>query len=322
MCEYDISVIIPVYNASKYLSECIESILSQTKDSIEIVIVDDGSSDSSLEIIEKFAKKNECISYCSQENAGVAKARAVGFRMSHGKYIGWIDADDVAKPEMYEKLYYLAISENADFVYCDYDYYPQKVLTKTKWFKEYKGVINADFIDRNTQCWNTLVLRELYEQVKIDELLLEYSELCWISAMVNARKIVYTPDKLYFYRVGHESLSGGKFEGRVNYYKKNADINKKLPQMLKSTIYERKLKAYWEYRYIYSLLLLLIVSAKNSDRKTYNQTRGELIRLRYTRNRYLNRFVSHNYGKLKGFVITRIVPFNYLVARSLVKATL
>ncbi len=319
---YDISVIIPVYNAGKFLTECIDSILAQTKDSIQIVIVNDGSKDDSPSIIKAYAEKYPNIKAIMQENSGVEKARAVGYQNAEGDYIGWIDADDIAKPDMFEKLYKLAITENADFVYCDYEFFPQKVSTKSKWFKEYKGVIDGDFIDRNTQCWNTLVKRELYEKVHIDELLIKYTEYCWIAAILAAEKIAYTNEELYRYRVGHSSISGGEFVGRVNYYKKGVRITKDLKNLLDGTPYEETLDSYFDYRYIYTLLLLLLVAAKNSDKQTYNETKIELKRMNYRKNPYLNKFVANNYGKLKAWVITRVVPSTYVIANPLVKIAL
>lgn len=322
MNEFDISVIIPVYNAGKFLGECIDSILNQTKENIEIVIVNDGSTDESASIIDRYTANHTNIKAITQKNSGVGRARAVGYQNARGRYIGWIDADDIAKPEMFEKLYSLALRENADFVYCDYEFFPQKVATKSKWFKEYKGVIDGDFIDRNTQCWNTLVRRDLYERVHIDELLIEFAEYSWIAAMIAAEKIAYTNEELYRYRVGHSSISGGEFVGRVEYYKKGVRITKELKKLIAGTPYEQSLDCYFDYRYIYTLLLLILVAAKNSDRKTYEDTRAELNRMKFRDNPYLDRFVANNYGKLKAWVVTRIVPSCYAIANPLVKAVL
>lgn len=322
MNEFDISVIIPVYNAGKFLGECVDSVLNQTKENIEIVIVNDGSTDESASIIDRYTANHANIRAITQKNSGVERARAVGYQNARGRYIGWIDADDIAKPEMFEKLYSLALKENADFVYCDYEFFPQKVATKSKWFKEYKGVIDGNFIDRNTQCWNTLVRRDLYEKVHIDDLLIEFAEYCWIAAMIAAEKIAYTNEELYRYRVGHSSISGGEFVGRVEYYKKGVRITKNLKKLIVGTPYEKPLDSYFDYRYIYTLLLLMLVAAKNSDRRTYEETREELKRMKYRSNPYLDRFVANNYGKLKAWVITRIVPSCYAIANPLVKAAL
>lgn len=322
MDRYDISVIVPVFNAGRYLEECLKSILAQTKDNIEIVIVDDGSTDNSPQIIDEFAVKNKNIRVIHQKNTGVGTARANGIDASSGTYIGWVDADDVILPNMFEELYQLAEKENADYVYCDYDCFPEGVSTKSKWFKEYKGVIDGNFIDRNTQCWNTLVKRELYENVKITQLLKEFGEYSWIAAVIHAKKIAFTRDKLYLYRVGHDSLSGGKFDGKVSYYRKCVDLSKKLKKIIKDTEYEEKLDTYFDYRYIYTLLLLLLVAAKNNDKAEYYNAKKELNRMNYKSNPYLWTFVSNSYGSLRAFVVIRVMPVNYFIANKIARAAL
>ena len=321
MDKYDISVIIPVYNAGKYLAESIKSVLSQTKPGIELILVDDGSTDNSTQIMDSFANTYPNIVAFHQKNAGVGKARSVGYLMAKGDYIGWVDADDIAMPDMFEKLYALAINNGADYVYCDYDYYPEKVTTKSKWFKEYKGIRDGDFIDRNTQCWNTLVKRELYQKVAIDKLLIEFGEYSWIAAMLTAEKVAYTKEKLYLYRVGHDSLSGGNLEGRVPYYKKCVELSRGLKKIIIGTQYEASLDTYFDYRYIYTLILLSIVSAKNSDKKAYHEAHVELKRMNYKKNPYLH-FIANDYGKLKAWVVTNVIPINYFVANTVVKVAL
>ena len=322
MDRYDISVIVPVFNAEKYLEECLKSILAQTKDNIEIVIVDDGSTDNSPQIIDDYAANNKIIRVIHQNNMGVGTARANGIDASIGTYIGWVDADDMILPNMFEELYQLAQKENADYVYCDYDYFPEGISTKSKWFKEYKGIKDGNFIDRNTQCWNTLVKKELYENVRITQLLREFGEYSWIAAMLHAKKIAFTKDKLYLYRVGHESLSGGKFEGKVSYYRKCVDLSRGLKKIINNTEYEEKLGTYFDYRYIYSLFLLLLVAAKNNDKAEYYNAKIELNRMNYKSNPYLSTFISNNYGFLKAFIIIRIMPVNYYIANKIARAAL
>ena len=140
--------------------------------------------------------------------------------------------------------------------------------------------------------------------------------------MIAAEKIAYTKEELYRYRVGHSSISGGEFVGRVEYYKKGVRITKNLKQLIVGTPYEKSLESYFDYRYIYTLLLLMLVAAKNSDKKTYEETRAELKRMRFRKNPYLDRFVANNYGKLRAWMVTRIVPSCYAIANPLVKAAL
>lgn len=99
-----LSIIVPVYNVEKYLDQCISSIINQTYKNIEIILVNDGSTDDSQKICEKFAEGNPKIVYISQTNQGVARARKNGTEIANGKYIGFVDADDYIEPDMYQKL--------------------------------------------------------------------------------------------------------------------------------------------------------------------------------------------------------------------------
>lgn len=131
-----ISVIIPVFNASKYLDKCIDSLLSQTIDLIEIIFVDDCSTDNSLQILKKrvseFSNKGYEIKIVEHKvNRGSASARNSGLERVTGKYIGWLDADDYIDPHMFEKLFDQVESENADIICCNFKMvYVDRVLNR------------------------------------------------------------------------------------------------------------------------------------------------------------------------------------------------
>ena len=117
-----ISIIVPVYNAEKYLDRCIESIVNQTYKNIEIILVNDGSKDKSLEICTLWQKKDKRIVVVNKQNEGAAKARNDGLDIAKGEYIGFIDADDYIKETMYEKLFLNLKENNSDMSCCDYIY--------------------------------------------------------------------------------------------------------------------------------------------------------------------------------------------------------
>ena len=100
-----ISIIIPVYNAEKYLYKCLESVCGQTYQQLEIILVDDGSTDSSGHICDEWAEKDERIGVIHKQNGGVSAARNDGLKASTGAYIGFVDSDDWIDPKMYEKAY-------------------------------------------------------------------------------------------------------------------------------------------------------------------------------------------------------------------------
>lgn len=114
-----LSIIVPVYNAEQHLDKCVNSILNQTEKNIEIILVDDGSKDNSLQICNKFKKKDGRIKVIHQNNAGVSVARNHGMNIAKGKYIGFVDSDDWIEEIMYECLLDEAENKNADIVMCD-----------------------------------------------------------------------------------------------------------------------------------------------------------------------------------------------------------
>ena len=117
-----ISVIVPVYNVEKYFDACINSIISQTYKELEIILVDDGSTDSSGRLCDQYAKKDSRIKVIHKENGGVSSARNTGIDIATGEYITFVDADDYIDANMYETLYEMAIKTGAEIVECDFVY--------------------------------------------------------------------------------------------------------------------------------------------------------------------------------------------------------
>ena len=109
-----VSVIVPVYNVEKYLKRCLDSLLGQTLEDIEIICVNDGSKDNSLEILKRYAEKDERIVVIDQQNRGMSYSRNKGLEVATGEYIGFVDSDDYIENNYYEKLYSVASSYDAD----------------------------------------------------------------------------------------------------------------------------------------------------------------------------------------------------------------
>ncbi len=109
-----ISIIIPVYNVERYLRECIDSIIAQTYKNLEIILVDDGSSDKSGEICDEYSKKDSRIKVIHKKNGGLSDARNVALDITKGDYIGFIDSDDYIEKDMFQILYNLAEEYNAE----------------------------------------------------------------------------------------------------------------------------------------------------------------------------------------------------------------
>lgn len=116
-----VSVIIPVYNGEKYLEECIESLINQTLQECEFIFINDGSSDKSKEIIEKYKINDERIILINQENQGVSAARNKGLEIARGEFIGFVDIDDYIELDMFYTLYNSIVDNSADLIICNYE---------------------------------------------------------------------------------------------------------------------------------------------------------------------------------------------------------
>ena len=114
-----VSVIVPVYNVEKYIKKCLNSLVNQTLDEVEIVVVNDGSPDNSQKIIDEYTKKYKNIKSYVKENGGLSDARNYGIKRATGKYISFVDSDDYIRKDMLEKMYNYAIQKNFDVVVCD-----------------------------------------------------------------------------------------------------------------------------------------------------------------------------------------------------------
>lgn len=168
----DISIIVPAYNAEKYISACLDSLVNQTKKEIEIIAVNDGSTDNTLNILkeykEKFPKKIKII---SQSNQGLSVARNNGIKASSGKYIALIDSDDEVDLELFDKLWNKVNEYPYEIVAFDVELiYPQKTLTVKSGFKtDNKNISTKDsasfFIDMYCMACNKII-KETYSMMK------------------------------------------------------------------------------------------------------------------------------------------------------------
>ena len=119
--EAKISVIVPVYGVERYISDCIRSLCDQTWKNLEILLIDDGSKDGSGKICDEWAKKDSRIRVFHVENGGQSRARNIGMKEASGDYIGFVDGDDAAAPEMYEHLYGLMQKYDAQIAECNFE---------------------------------------------------------------------------------------------------------------------------------------------------------------------------------------------------------
>lgn len=213
-----VSVIIPVYNVERYLHQCLESVVSQTLNDIEIIIVNDGSTDNSLEIINRFAQKDNRIKVISQENGGYAKAVNKGLSIACGEYIAEIDSDDYINLNMYSKLYDIAIKNDIDIVAGRYAEFVGKDQTFKMFpisfvpeqYENRKLSVEEIYKDNKlellgfTAIWSAIYKRSLIvdHDIKLNENVKCYNDNgFWFRTRAVAKSIYYDSEIMYFYRV-------------------------------------------------------------------------------------------------------------------------
>lgn len=155
-----VSVIVPIYNVEKYLEKCINSLLSQTLEDIQIILVNDGSKDNSGNIAKEYEKNNkDRIIYVEKENGGLSDARNYGLKYATGDFIAFLDSDDYIEKNAYEEMYNKAIEENADYVECDFIWeFPNKIRVDKQYpYKNKKEMLS--FV--RVVAWNKLIKRQL-----------------------------------------------------------------------------------------------------------------------------------------------------------------
>ena len=199
----DVSVIIPVYNVEKYIKRCLDSLVNQTLENIEFILVDDGSPDGSAEIIKEYADKfpNKIV-YLYQDNAGQGAARNAGYRIAKGKYIGYVDSDDYVDTNMFKKLYDKAKEDNSDMVICgcyNVDEETGHMVSDCNQDIHKLDIENAIF--GKMAVWNKLYRRELIEGIEFRSKVW-YEDLDFtIRAISKAQKISFLNEPLYYYVV-------------------------------------------------------------------------------------------------------------------------
>ena len=161
-----VSVIVPVYNVEKYIEKCLDSLVNQTLEDIEIIIVNDGSTDNSETIIKKYLEKYpNKIAYLTKQNGGLSDARNFGLLYAQGEYIAFLDSDDYVEKNIYKDMYGLAIKENSDLVECDFIWeYPNKQRIDTG--EIYNG--KHEMLEKiRVVAWNKLIKRSVLEETQV-----------------------------------------------------------------------------------------------------------------------------------------------------------
>ena len=238
-----ISVIIPVYNVEKYLRECLDSVLNQSFDDLEIICVNDGSTDNSLNILKEYHKKDARIKIITQENKGLSSARNTGLEQSTGNYIYFIDSDDYIENNALSEVYNLAESKDLDMVIFKllpfYDDTKEKVIKpyqEMEFLKEIVGENVFNFRNLGMKMYNLAVTvqgvlfkRELISNLRFPEGLIFEDNVFFTEAVLNANRILFYDKHLCNYRLRKGSIIDSKknFSDIIEITNKLIDLAKK-----------------------------------------------------------------------------------------------
>lgn len=256
-----ISVIVPVYNVENYIEKCLYSLVNQTLEDIEIIVVNDGSEDKSEDVINKFAKEfPNKIKYYQKENGGLSDARNYGINHATGEYIGFVDSDDYIELSMYKKMYDLAKKDESDIVECDFYWvYPNK--TKIDIGIEYNKKEDF-FISSRVMACNKIIKKEIINDIAFPKGLRYEDVEFFYKLLPNVNKISLLKEPLYYYIQRDSSISNMQNERTAEIF---TILNNILEFYKEKQIYE-KFKIELEYMYIRFLLgssFLRIVKIKD-----------------------------------------------------------
>ena len=209
-----ISVIVPVYNVEKYLKTCLDSIIAQTESDLEILLIDDGSSDDSGKICDEYSIKDQRIRVFHTDNRGVSAARNLGLLESKGDYIGFVDSDDWIEPTMYEEMLSAIHRTNADVCVCSFikEFTDRTEIVNNIKDKSYtrKEALRAIALGPfYSYVWNKLVSKDLCKDVLFPEGQIYEDLTVTYKYFLNSHKTISVSTPLYHYRMREGSLVTG-----------------------------------------------------------------------------------------------------------------
>lgn len=309
-----VSIIVPIYNVGQYLTKCIESLINQTLEDIEIILVDDGATDNSTEICDEYALRDNRIKVIHKQNGGLSDARNTGIDVAKGEYLAFLDSDDWIEPNFYEYLYNVIQREQADIVQCDYieAYNEDIVIQFNECIKEnmYTGVealtllYGPEYIRTVIAC-SKIYKKELFVGIRFPKGKIHEDEFTTYKLLHKASKVVDSNVKMYYYRQREGSIMAQGFnekrlhvveawKERINYF--NQYTLEELAQRTESNLC-RMLKA-------------LYAQAKQSNS---NNKKKILKSLKKDMQKYYIAFIKNRHITNKGKIMLTICILNETV---------
>ena len=308
-----ISVIVPIYNVSKYIEKCLDSLVNQTLSDIEIILVNDGSKENEEELIKPYLDKYKNIKYLKKENAGLSSARNMGIKYASGEYIAFLDSDDYVDLNMYHEMYQKAKEKDYDLVLCDINYvYPDKIKKESSGIDKDTNNIKEIMLTIHPAAWNKIFKKDLFKNKIYFKEGIWFEDVEFLYRMLPFIKTIGVINKPFIQYIQREnSITHTKsnkiddylsnFEGLIKFYKENKFYNE----------YQKELE-YVFVRYIYATY---IKQSLMYDYENYRESVLKAIKL-VSRNFPNYKKNKHFYKSLKGLYL---LSFNKTVANLLYK---
>lgn len=292
-----ISIIVPIYNTEKYLNECIDSIINQTYKNTEIILVEDGSTDSCSKICDEYAQKDKRIKVIHKENGGPGSARNSGLDILTGKYVCFIDSDDYVATTFVYDMFNLITKYNADIVQCRYINQSFTKLNNEEILNSEQAILCLNNI--NTHKTFVIACNKMYDVKLFDKVRFpigKISEDAYTTYILfdRAEKMVVSESALYYYRTTPNSITNRKFstkrydailayEKEIEYFK---NVNKNIQYESALSLYQHMLKKY------YILTYKFIENDKSKNLNFLkNKLKGNLLNfIKYSKDRNIIKF--------------------------------
>lgn len=240
-----VSIIIPVYKVEKYLKECLESIVNQTYENLEIILVNDGSPDSCGKICDEYARKDARVRVIHKENGGLSSARNAGLDIANGEYISFVDSDDAVNEKFIEILYKMCIENNCDIAECDFMRFKNEIVCSNMTQNQIDIFSNRKMQNKLFICgesiktvvvWNKLYKKYLFKDVRFPVGKIHEDEATTYKILYYCKANIATSIlQLYYYRESSNSIMGKKYntkrldileayEIRKDFYKEKNEV--------------------------------------------------------------------------------------------------
>lgn len=285
-----LSVIIPVYNVEDYLNECLDSVINQTLEDIEIICIDDGSTDNSPDILKEYSKKDKRIKIIIKENGGQATARNLGIKEAQGEYIAFVDSDDFIEPTMFEKLYTKAKDNNLDIAMCKiatYDNQTEEIKDNVWYymlgvFRDFeKDIFNHKDTKEFTchiavtpynKIYKTTLLKE--NNILFPEGLIFEDEKFFYDTYLRAKRVSIVDEFLYYYRINRKGSTVDTIKD--NDFSDIVPISKLIRETFKETDNYEDYKILLSNRFIHLQLARFTQTSQKYKENFFNLLKSDL----------------------------------------------